>query len=64
MLGDRAKVGPTVTKRSLWFHRNSRWLGDEPVGGPPPPARRSRTRTQSLGPDVLGTQQLRPVWYS
>lgn len=34
MLLDRAKAGPTVTKRSLWFHRNSCWLGDEPVGPP------------------------------
>lgn len=58
MLGDCAKAGPTVTKRSLWFHRNSHWLGDEPVG--PPPAKRSRTRKQSLGPDALGTQQLWP----
>lgn len=31
MLRNRAKAGPTVTKPSLWFHRNSRWLGDEPV---------------------------------
>lgn len=33
--GDRAKAGPTVTKRSLWFDGNSRWLGDEPAGSPP-----------------------------
>lgn len=61
MLGDRAKTGPTATKRSLWFHGNSRWLGDEPAGGPPPPP--PRPSSQEPGGLAPERRVLDPVFW-
>lgn len=49
------KRAPTVTKLSLWFHRNSGWLGDEPVH----PSSHSPPKLTGLplGLNVLGQLQ-------